>query len=396
MTLDQTDPIRDRQEMASRLSERMAGTYSRLADDQRLEPDTSLVKTYLLESPLSEASEAEAAQHRAAEIIRGRHVGRRAELTAYEADDPALVTLDGTVRINQRAERVIAYLDLANPRFWLLHSMSGSSAVDYVVDRLVTAGPEIDHAWLPADLLARVSTLGDFRGLSLDYDRRQVPDVDFSDPAAPVEFLKMQLWGNKAADVLRILSSETAFPHETTLAKVKIKYWQDPDSPDEFTLDDVKYDGKITARGTSFSSHVALLRDVYDRYAGSIRELEEDYALKPTLEPAVRLEGEPICFVMDPPIADLDGFCDSVFSSGAPFRLWGVPVRVGDDYFRVDAVDLHVGGRMQLEVAPELIRIYLHEGSCGNSALRFYTNLQHHYNARVRTLNGHDRPVFVF
>jgi hypothetical protein len=382
--------------MASRLGDRMAGTYEHLQDDQRLEPDTSLVKTYLVESLLPEESAADMAQHQAAQIFRARRMGRRVDLTAQEADDPALVIVEATVRVNQRAERVLAYVDIANPRFWLLHSMSGSSAVDYVVERLISDGPELDHAWLPADLLERVSTLGDFRGLSLDYDRRQVPDVDFSDPAAPVEFLKMQLWGNKAADVLRILRSEAAFPHETTLAKVKVKYWQDPESSDEFTLDDVKFDGKVTARGTSFASHIALLRDVYDRYAGSIRDLEQDYSLRLTQEPGARVEGEPICFVMDPPIADLEQFCDNVFSSAIPFRLWGVPVRIGIDYYRIDAVDLHVGGRMQLEVAPELIRMYLLAGSCGNSALRFYTNLQHHYNARVRTLNGHARPVFAF
>jgi hypothetical protein len=275
--------------------------------------------------------------------------------------------------------------------------MSSSAAIDYAIDRLVSWGPDLDRAWLPADLLESVSTLGSFRGLGLDYDRRKIPDVDFADPAAPVEFLKMQLWGNKAADILRILRDQGAFPHETTLAKVKVKYAQDPEAPDEFTLDDVKYDGKVTARGTSFESHVSLLREVYDKYARPVRDLEDTYAMQFSAnDQGARVSGQPICFLLDPPIVDLQAFCSYVFSSMAPFRLWGIPVEMGTDSVQVDAVDLHVGARLRVELMPDLIRIYLVKGGCGNSLLRIYTNLQHYYNASVGTINGQGNPVFTF
>src|ERR1035437_3222668 len=109
-----------------------------------------------------------------------------------------------------------------------------------------------------------------------------------------------------------------------------------------------------------------------------------------------RVSGQPICFLLDPPIVDLQAFCSYVFSSMAPFRLWGIPVEMGTDSVRVDAVDLHVGARLRVELMPDLIRIYLVKGGCGNSLLRIYTNLQHYYNASVGTINGQGNPVFTF
>ena len=56
----------------------------------------------------------------------------------------------------------------------------------------------------------------------------------------------MQLWGNKSADVFNVLRAHGAFPHETTLSKVKIKFSLDGEQNGNFSLDDIKYDGKIT------------------------------------------------------------------------------------------------------------------------------------------------------
>ena len=100
--------------------------------------------------------------------------------------------------------------------------------------------------------------------------------------------------------------------------------------------------------------------------------------------------------LFDRPISDLTVFCERIFSCGQPFRLWGVPVPLGSDYYRVRAVDLHVGTPIDFEVAPEFVRVYLPAGSCGNSVMRMYTNLQHHYDSLVRAEDGNGRPVFDF
>ena len=386
--------------MASLLEERMIGSYTTLADESRLGPDTSLVKSYLVEARIPENSAIDAAQTSARQLLMARPLGRRVNLEVHGARDESLVTLEAMVALGPREERVVVYVDLSNPRFWRLHSMGSSNAVDYVVERLALA-TELDRVWLPADLLEAVSSLGGFRGLGLSYDRRPISENDTENEpdVTRVDFLKMQLWGNRAADILRILRTEDAFPHETTLSKVKVKYWQDRTDLESFALDDVKYDGKITARGTSFGSHISLLDDVYRWYAAAVRMVEDIYAIHidqpgSDLQPIVH--GEPITFTVQRPIYDLRAFCEHVFSGAPPFRIWGAPVRLTDRYYRVEGVDLHVGQTVRFEVTPAFVRLYLPQGACGNTAMRVYTNLQHHYDSLVSAVDGRNTPIFNF
>lgn len=387
------DRIQSRREMVQLLNDRMNKTYSILLERQELEPQTSLVKTYLVEAHLSENAVFEEVHALLTRNFAGDVIGERRNPMVHLTQDESLFTL--TARYKR--EPITIFVDSSNPRFWWLHSMNSSVALDWLVDRLVRAGQDLDSAWIPMDLLEWASKRGSFRGLGLDYDRRLIPDVDFEAPGAPVEFLKMQLWGNKADEVLRILRQEGAFPYETTLSKVKVKYWLSLDRDGEFSIDDVKYNGKVTARGTSFQSHVTFVSDLYRRYAGVIRTIEERFFLNWSLtDGRLDLRGEPVNFFFNRPIENLETFCTSLFSPFAPFRLWGVPIPLADDFYRVSAVDLHAGSRVDFEIAPEFIRAYLRDGSCGNSLVRLYTNLQHHYDAGIEAKDADGRRLFEF
>lgn len=369
----------------------MTRSYSQLSEIQELEPDTSLVKTYLIEAHVSETAPQGDAATVAERVFTGEHPPIRNDIQLVAGDEEGLLT----IKTLYRRERITIYLDHSNPRFWVLHSTNSSTALDTILGRLVKTSPELDRVWFPADLLERATDLGDFRGLSLSYDRGAIEDIDFDAPDAPVEMLKMQLWGRKAGDVLQLLRRERGgFPRETSLAKVKIKYWIDDEGA--FALDDIKYNGKVTTRGTSFDGHIELISTIYRSYQAEIRKLESHYALRRGDGNGSFLEGSPIDFVLNQPINDVGVFCDKVFSATWPFRLWGVPVKVAPDFFRVRAVDLHVGNKLHFEIADEFIRVYLPAQTCGNSIFRFYTNLQHFYDARVTALNSDGEKVFAF
>ena len=89
------------------------------------------------------------------------------------------------------------------------------------------------------------------------------------------------------------------------------------------------------------------------------------------------------------PIENLDTFCEVVFSGTQPFRLWGLPetTPAGDDGRWVSAVDLHTGSRLFFEVYPDVVLLYLYPGACGNTAARFFTNMQHTFG---RLIEGED------
>ena len=81
------------------------------------------------------------------------------------------------------------------------------------------------------------------------------------------------------------------------------------------------------------------------------------------------LPGAPIGIKFTRSIDDLALFCGELFSAREPFRLWGRPVLL-DDVATVEAVDLHVGQRITLDIGREWMQIYLRAGCCGNTVAR--------------------------
>ncbi len=216
--------IATRRDLAGYLEGRMTRSYTALRGGQRLPYESSLVKTYMVEAHLPGGQDHDdlvRLLHRALSDEAGPFKGKG---WVHESEEGFFVRIDVAVSTHGAS----LYVDASNPRFWLVHSMGESGTVDWCVERLTTANPELDRAWLPVELLEWVSGTGSFRGLGLDYDRRAFLDREEEDEQG-VTFLKMQLWGNRAKDILGMLRRDGAFPHETTLSKVKVKFWLDGD-----------------------------------------------------------------------------------------------------------------------------------------------------------------------
>lgn len=386
--------LQNRREMARFLEEAMNKAYVALAEKQKLDVESSLVKCYLIE-----AHRLASAGHE--EVLKAVRSGFREpgssgilEGRVHETKEELFFYVDA----NTKKGKCALYIDATSSRFWLVHSVSKSTVLDPVIRSFLTGTRQFDSAWIPAQLLERTTLLGDLRGMGLDFDRRSVPDVDFERPGAPVEFLKMQLWGNRASEVLRVLRAKDAFPEATTLSKVKIKHWLDANGESPFSIVDIKYDGKITARGTSFQSYMTVVTSLYRTYAEAVRRFEEKFVVSVGHHDGKTssMRGEPLNITFQPAIENLDAFCSHVFSSGNPFRIWGLPVKVGANNYRVAAVDLHVGSRLNLEISPEYMRVYLAPGACGNTLFRLYTNLQHYYHSLIEAKDGSGEQVFKF
>jgi len=372
--------IRNRRELAGHFEDRMSRSYAELLDGQRLEPQLSLVKTYMIEGHVGGGG-----QHDGLTGLLGGLTGttgpfKEGQATLAETEEDSFVRL----AVRTRYGMAELYVDASDPRFWLVHSLDRSSAVDWCVGRLVTSAPELDRAWLPASLLEVASDRGAFRGLGLDYDRRGFAE-DGPGEQGGVTYLKMQLWGDRAKGVLTMLR-DGGFANETTLAKVKVKYWMDGDEG-AFTINDMKYDGKVTARGTSFQCHLALTNELYRRYAGIVTEVERRARVRwIPREGRALIEGGPVHFQFDKHVRTGKALCDYIFRASHPFRLWGVPLEAGPDYYRVSGVDLHVGQPVDFEVTKDWMRVYLHPETCGNTVVRLLTNFQHSVDAQTEAM----------
>ena len=54
-----------------------------------------------------------------------------------------------------------------------------------------------------------------------------------------------------------------------------------------------------------------------------------------------------------------------------------------DGVAELEAVDLHVGGLLRVDVGEQWLRVYLPQGGCGNSVVRLVSNLQHRFDASL-------------
>ena len=364
--------VSNRKELAQFLERQLTKTYEDLGEKRQLEFEQNLLKTYIIESNLSSVSE----------IPRVEDY----ETSVSETKDKTLHVL--TVK-NQRGVGVF-YVDTLNPRFWIFHTVSKSEFSDFYINKLVVSIMNgLDYPWLPIQFLEEIGAGEHLRGFSLRYED-EFTSADEHEGIVPVKTLSMKLWGNTASRVLEILRRDEELAYAVALSGIGIKHFA---NHDEYVIDDITFQGKFTARGTSIDAHFYVVRNVQRKYEEKLKLIEEHAISMLPTERGVEISGQPLTIVLKKPIENLTTFLDTLLSSKTPFRLWGLSKFMDKDFVRVNAVDLHTSHELNLEVTPNWIRIYLPEGSCGNTVLRLFTNIQHYYDSNAELEGAEDERI---
>jgi len=369
----------------------MSRAYRQVLDTRRLEYESTYLKTFLLEFDWEVA--------RSSLNLTAKQELLQAALTVGERGGVAVeTTVEGTeeagfYRVTWRGGRgpdLDVYLDTStdpDSRFWIAYTLSDSREVETLLDRLASSRPALDRVWFWPSFLSALQQKGEFRGIGLDYDYRRFERAAGAED--PSTYLKVQVWGGpESRRILDFLYDDPSLGDQAVLSKVRLKYWDNPEDRSRFCLEDIKYNGKFTARGSSFDAHQFLVVSARDEYASRVRQIETDYAIRwgqTDAEPA--LSGDAIFLRSESGgdwIRDLDLFSEVVFSGTEPFRLWGVPSSIPGGRGRlVRAVDLHTGSKIFFEVYPDAVGLYLDEAACGNTVARFLTNVQHTFLRKV-------------
>lgn len=350
----------------------MTKTYEKLREEYELEYGQNLLKTYIIESHLSSPSN----------IPKLKDYG----MSLSKTGDTTLHVLN-VVRDDLRGT---FYVDTFNPRFWLLHTTDRSLFTDRFIKKMVsTTMNSLDHPWLWTQFLENLGEQGIFRGLSLKYDDIFVED---DEEKIPVKTLSMRLWGTVASRVLNILKEDKELRHAVSLSGIGIKRYFDEES---FVIDDISFWGKFTAKGTSIDGHFHILSGIKKDYESVIKRIEDEYAITYTkFETGFRFRGSPLTIILKKEIEDLNLFLKELLAARKPFRIWGVTKFLDKDFVKVCATDLHNGDNIDLEISSQWIRIYLPHGSCGNTVLRLFTNIQRYYDSEA-TLEGIENERIV-
>ena len=271
------------------------------------------------------------------------------------------------------------WVDRLQPRFWVFHTIGASApATAWLRDR-VESRRDTDWMWLPSAHLRYIAPDALPRRVSTRFDGKRLVGSD-----AAARDLKVQLSGSHAERLLDKITDLPDYRSAVSFSNIEV----DLSDPDLGPLrESVRRWGAFAAHGEQFTHHAQFVQMVISRYACLVQTIEalslrfeplneaNATALQGTDTGGASFTGMPIGIRFSRPIPDLPAFCEELFSSRAPFRLWGQPAITENEAF-VEAVDLHVGQRIGIELGRDWMRVYLHAGSCGNTVARLISNLQ--------------------
>ena len=267
------------------------------------------------------------------------------------------------------------FVDTLNPRFWQLHTTANADVVNRFFRSHILRDTQLDSAWFSRSLLSQ-----------LEGDRTWMKSSFASDDLLPVEGTRTRRWrvqieGEAPEELLQFLASDDRYVRSSALSGVG-SIVRDETGAVRVVAN---HRGGFVFDGGSFEVAAGVVWRAMRRYASHVASIEERFQLRAEAvdDVGLRVDGDVAVVDFPDPIPNMDVFLGGLFSNREPFRLWGIPREVSDAQWQVDAVDLHVGQPIRLEIARDWLRILLDDRTCGNTIARLVTNLQHHLDARA-------------
>ena len=282
------------------------------------------------------------------------------------------------------------FIDQLGGRFWSFHTdMPMKSARGYLNER-VSQRRDLDWVWLPSQHLRRAAMSGSARGIRTGFRGERLLGAE-----AGTSRLNLQAFGSEAGGVLEYLARSDEYRSAVSLDSIQVLVG---DSDEGWLNEGVGRLGNFQASGESLELHFQFVRSVVARYSALVALLEDKaIAWEPFdssgEERGGRLVGAPVTIAFSREVPDMERFVDELFACRVPFRLWGIP-EIADGVAAVDAVDLHVGHRLRMDIGPTWMRVYLERGACGNTVARLVSNLQHRFDSALEIVDSELNAAF--
>lgn len=272
------------------------------------------------------------------------------------------------------------FVDALNSRFWLLHSTAPKASMQKLLSRHFLPNPGIDCAWLGSEQLRNVG--GDHRWVKTSFSSTLLqPGEEGTDVP---KRLKAQVEIESADEFLKFLSESDTYRAGAVLTAIGTVLRGDDLGTATVVAD---YQGTFLSSGTSFHLVAGMLWRTLDSYEQYVRDFENAFRLGTCAveDQGMEIHGDVALVELPRQVEDLDALVENLFTCKEPFRLWAAPRKVSEFQWEANAVDLHVGHPLRLEISPEWVRVMLGPDTCGNTLARLVANLQHRFDARIRT-----------
>lgn len=372
--------IKSKKDLIDYISLHVTATYKQLKDDQKLEYEKNLLKTYLVEQDIKN-------KKNLIEYFENYFVleNKTGEIK------PTINFIEDEFYIIDYKSVGCLFVDVADERIWNIYSLLNSEDSQEIISK-VTNSIYFDNMWLYHEILYKLlkddsKSLRGF-GLSFDDKKFEKKDTELN------EQFKMQLSTfSYSKKVFESLYEIPEIKKNISLSKVKIKTG---DYLLDSVLEEIQFYGKITVRGSNFIRHLSNTKTLKDIYITVLKSIESKYRDNYSIITDKLVNNiSPIYFLkrnQDKDPIDVDFICNKVFDGKNPFKLLGFSEKIsGGKSVRV--FDLHIGSVFHVKIYPDMFVFYLNRNVCGNTVLRFYTNLQHYYSNSFDVVDDYGNKV---
>lgn len=340
--------------------------------------ENPLIKTYIFENHTIKDSTNKTNQ--VLETLNFLKNDKKESFKIKESEDVDMVILE-----NNNAQY---FFDISNTRFWKMHSLDYAKNTDKLQNILLKQ-MNMDSIWLPSSFMySTKDKVGDLYSLGISFK-----DILKEESTSNIERflnesndLNLQLSKKMADPIISSLLNEN-FQKELAFNSIGLLTNDD----DDFIVDTIKYHGKFTARGNSFSMHIHNVNNVLDDYINKIVQLEKELPLKYVEN---KLYGN-YAYIKLSKQVDIFKFIDLLSDGKKPFRLFGTPIASGN-IITINAIDTHVGNfakklNININTKTNELMVELLENSCGNSIARLITNINLFVDASATLMVGDNK-----
>ncbi|MFU7590099.1 hypothetical protein ACMX9J_14340 [Priestia sp. RMT2NF4] len=347
--------------------------YKDIKSNKKYSYGRNAVKSYIIETHIFKENPL---RDRVLASVLARAKEIDSETKLHETNEESLIYLE--------TEQLDFYVDIADPRYMVFHSADPTKQSDPFIKKFYSANG-YDSIWLPVPLLLQTIDFGKFWGMSVSFQQAlDEPENDEIGGPEETQDVSLSVKRHFAKTFFETLINSD-INNMLGISKLSILRGdsiKDSSTDRKFIIDDIKYNGKLTAKGNSFSRHSRLVYELVNLY-GDVIDKFETYGM--SFEEGY-LSGNPFTITFSKKI-EPKKLVDLMFNGNQPFRLWGMEDEIGHKQYRVYAVDMHNGNhgnKLTFEITSDYIRVSLPKHACANTLLRLFANLNHYVDAMAK------------
>ncbi|MBA3872350.1 MAG: hypothetical protein H0X30_24680 [Anaerolineae bacterium] len=313
--------------------------------------------------------------------------------------------------------RDYGFLERVSSRHIALHMIQRSDRTDIEVKKMIQSSAQLDSVWLSGHYLnsiwnevikpQRPNRYIKFKFAYEDIFREEVDRSELSDDEDLIEemsfdtektehresTLNIGMTAKKIAGVLPQL--QLTLPDFKVMRMLRLPAGEKIPGGYDF------WDwGKVSYHSPSFRDGRQNLNSIIEVYQKITEQIEQRTWFQAEknqindLESTITLTGTPITFSFPIPLENstFQNFIRIVFENGqSNFRLWGNPIRLGENKVHVYGLDMHLWQKIYMEITPSRFIVILPQNTCGNTVHRLVTNIQSYLSPDVQVFIGDTR-----